>query len=139
MGIQKSDVFPSKYIASSDIAGRELRLTIQAVQMEELADGEQKAVMYFDKGTKGMIVNVTNWNTVEDAYGDDTDAWVGHPVILCTEPTTYKGKRTQGLRLKIPQAKPTQARPRNQVTTGPQPAPQTHDELDPPPSDDIPF
>jgi hypothetical protein len=102
MGIKRSDVFPSKYISSADVDGREIELVIQSVQMEDVSDGEQKAIVYFNKGAKGAVLNMTNWTTIEDAYGLDTDTWVGQPVTLTVERTTYKGKPTKGLRLKIP-------------------------------------
>ena len=74
MGIKRSDVFPSKYISSADVDGREIELVIQSVEMEDVSDGEQKAVVYFNKGTKGAVLNMTNWTTLEDAYGPDTDS-----------------------------------------------------------------
>jgi hypothetical protein len=118
MGIKRNDVFPSKYISSADIDGREIELIIQSIEMEDVSDGEQKAVVYFNKGTKGAVLNVTNWNTLEDAYGEDSDAWIGQPVILTVERTTFKGKPTKGLRLKIPAQqghRQAAARPRPQV------------------------
>jgi hypothetical protein len=121
MGIKRSDVFPSKYISSADVDGREIELVIQSVEMEDVSDGEQKAVVYFNKGTKGMVVNVTNWTTLEDAYGLDTDSWIGQPVILTVERTTFKGKPTKGLRLKLPSQPPNRqaaARPRPPAPPG---------------------
>ena len=136
MGINRGDVFPSKYISSADVDGREISLVVQDVQMEDLADGEQKAVLYFTKGKKGMILNVTNWNVLEEEYGTDTDSWIGQPVVLCVERTTFKGKPTKGLRLHIPAA----AAPINRAPAPPpKPAPQEHSEVDPPFEDDIPF
>jgi hypothetical protein len=112
MGIKRSDVFPSKYVSSADVDGREIELVIQTVQMEDVSDGEQKAVLYFTKGTKGMILNVTNWTTLEDEYGGDTDSWIDKPIILTVERTTFKGKPTKGLRLKIPLRAKPQAKPK---------------------------
>ena len=116
MGIKRSDVFPSKYISSADIDGREIELIIKDVQMEDVSDGEQKAVVYFTKGHKGMVLNMTNWTTLEDEYGGDTDHWTNQPVILCVERTTFKGKPTKGLRLKIPPKAKPQPKPLPRVS-----------------------
>jgi hypothetical protein len=135
--MKRSDVFPSKYVSSADVDGREIELVIQSVEMEDVSDGEQKAVMYFNKGTKGMVLNMTNWTTLEDAYGADSEAWIGQPVILTVERTTFKGKPTKGLRLKIPQAN-------RQATAKPRPTPRPPQSQSEDPSsgmmdDEIPF
>lgn len=129
MGITRNDVFPSKYISSADIEGRELALTIKDILMEEMVEGERKAVIYFDKGKKGMVVNVTNWNVLEAAYGPDTDDWIEKPVILCVEQTTFKGKPTKGLRVHVP---PQKTRPGMRTK---QPSENPAEDM----GDDIPF
>ncbi len=46
---------------------------------------------------------MTNWDSIEDLYGSDTDDWIGKPVVLYVDPDVrYGAKRTGGLRIKPP-------------------------------------
>jgi hypothetical protein len=58
--------------------------------------------MYFKNGSKGLPLNSTNWDTLAGAYGEESDDWIGKPVILHVERVLYKGKATQGIRMKFP-------------------------------------
>jgi hypothetical protein len=101
--MKKNDVFPSKYLKSEDIEGREPLVVIDRIVMEELTDGERKPVMYFRDKKKGMIVNRTNWMACEFLYGEESDDWAGKEVTLFVAPvTTPSGKPTRGLRIRGP-------------------------------------
>lgn len=135
-----SQAFPSDYIKSSDLSGREVRVVIKKVKIEEVGrDKEERPVIYFEGKEKGMVLNKTNANTIATAFGDDTDDWTGGEVILYAAMTEYQGKPTEGLRVKIAPSRTTSRRPDPEVTTGVserrRPATQVDAELD----DDIPF
>lgn len=124
--MKTSDVFPSRYLKWQDLNGKEVRVVIRAVTVEDLGN-DRKPVMTFDSAQKTMIVNKTNWLTIAQAYGDDSDGWIGKPVILFAMSTSFQGRPTQGLRVRIPVDQPP----------GDTPAfkPRTDDDLD----DAIPF
>lgn len=107
--MKASDAFPSKYLASTDLGGKNARVTISHVQMEELKarDGktENKMIIYFRGKTKGMVCNKTNGKTLIAAFGDETDDWAGNEVILFTVMTDVGGETKEGLRLRTPQPK----------------------------------
>jgi hypothetical protein len=65
---------------------------------------EEKAVMLFtDANIKPMIVNSTNWDTLELSYGKDTDLWIGKPVEIYVDPgVSFSGRRVGGVRVRIP-------------------------------------
>lgn len=116
-----SQAFPSKYIKSEDIkaAGRPVPVVIDRVEMETIGQGneqEEKPVLYFRNKSKGMVLNVTNGNTIKDAYGDDTDSWLGQPIELYVARVSYAGKMMDGLRVQLPsvQRQPA-ARPAQQM------------------------
>lgn len=114
--------FPSKYLKASDIPpGREAFVKINTVQMEAMeTSGDEKPVAYFINREKGLVLNVTNSNTIADAYSPDTETWHGQPVVLFSTTTSFGGKQVPCLRVKIP-PKPA---------TAPVPAPVPQNDLD---------
>lgn len=121
-----SSAFPSKYLKAADLpAGRELTVTIDSMQLEQLDDNQERPVCYFRGKTKGLVLNSTNANTISVVYGDETDAWTGRTLVIFHTTTMYKGQRVACLRVRIP-AEATAA---------------LTEEAEPqaPPNDDIPF
>lgn len=110
MGLTRNNVFPSRYLGKDDVA-RPLTADIADVRMETIKGehgDEDKAVMSFaDPGLKPMIVNSTNWDTIESAYGPDADGWRGRPVEVYVDPgIMFGGKRVGGVRVRIPAGAP---------------------------------
>jgi hypothetical protein len=100
--------FPSDYLKSDDLNGREVLVTIKDCKMQELGQGkdkEEKAVLYFQGKEKGMVLNKTNAGVLSDAFGDETDDWKGEEVILFAKEVEFQGKPTMGLRIKLPSRK----------------------------------
>lgn len=115
MGLKRGDVFKSNYLGQADlpaspngkIDGDPIAVVIKHAEMEEInGDGgkESKAVLHFDRDKlKPMILNSGNWQTIEEAYGEDTDAWVGNPIEVFIDPKVmYGGKKVGGVRVRIP-------------------------------------
>ena len=129
-----SAAFPSKYIKAADLNDKPMTLIIGRVDLEKvgMGDTDPKPVVYFTKAKKGMVLNKTNSKVISMAYGDDTDDWEGKTVTLFPAMVDFAGDTVEAIRVRIP--KPAVA---------PKPAPQSHDELDPPHhgdmDDDIPF
>ncbi len=107
--MKMSEEFPSKYLRAADLQGREVRLTMAHCEREEVGtkDGrpDYKPVLYFKGKTKGVALNKTNAMVISDFYGDDSADWFGHDVFLYAVDTEYQGKKTQGLRVRIPTPK----------------------------------
>jgi hypothetical protein len=97
-------VFPSKYIKSSDLKGRKVKLQIDRVTVEELND-ERKPIVYFEGKDKGMVLNRTNSDTITSVYGTETDDWSGKEVTLYTARVSYKGTIVDGVRVELPEKK----------------------------------
>jgi hypothetical protein len=66
---------------------------------------ERKPVLSFENGVKPMVINRTNFETLEEALGD-SDNWPGHKVKIFCAPTSYQGKRVDGLRVEAIVPKP---------------------------------
>jgi len=120
MGITMGQAFQSNYVAKDDCPiiatiqsvgfamvsgeddGKERKVVIHSEQFPALSDGQHKA----------LIVNKTNWMAMEDAYGQDSDGWIGKQIEVYNDPSImYGGKRTGGVRVRVPQraAPPRQA------------------------------
>jgi hypothetical protein len=103
MGITLSSAFPSKYLKVADFSGKPISYTIHSAQIEELgSEKERKPVVYFRETNKGLPLNRTNFNVIVDAYGDDSDRWVGKPLEVFRSRTHFAGKMVDCVRVQTP-------------------------------------
>ncbi len=139
--------FPSKYLKAADIPdGQQVPVTIDRVGVEDPSGNgdpdENKPVIYFTGKKKGMVMNVTNKNTIVSAYGTDTDNWCGKPILLYKAETSYAGQMVPCIRMRIPKGAVTGGGqyPRTQasVAAEPKPGPEVFADAGVNP-DDIPF
>ena len=109
------DAFPSNYLKSADLQGRVAKLKIANVTYEQIGT-DNKLIMKFVGKEKGMVLNKTNAMTIAEAFGPDTDNWVGAEIEVFSMKVEFNGRMTDGLRLRIPiqrrqpPAQPTQTR-----------------------------
>lgn len=116
MGIDMkiSKTFPSKFVKAADLSGKTVTLAIDKVVLETLGHGqdqERKPVIYFQKATKGMILNAVNARTIAGLYGDETDEWTGKRISIYPDRVKAFGQMHDVIRVRqeIPaQPKPTQ-------------------------------
>ena len=100
--MKSTDIFPSKYLRAADLDGREPVVTIDRATLETLGD-ERKVVVYFKGKDKGLVLNKTNFNAIEEISGeDDTDNWAGTKVKLFTAKVEFQGKRVPAVRIDSP-------------------------------------
>jgi hypothetical protein len=98
--MRANEAFPGKLLKSSDVKDRPLVAVISHIAQEKVgkgADAEQKHVLHFENG-KPMVLNRTNWDALEDAFGDSDD-WAGHKVKIKCARTQFQGKAVDGIRL----------------------------------------
>jgi hypothetical protein len=120
--------FPSKYLKSTDLQGRNISLTIDRVEVEEVGFGREKdhkPVVYFQRTKKGFVLNRTNSNTIKAAYGRDTDGWIGKPVVLFPAMVDFAGDTVEAIRVRVAT-----------TAAAAKPAPQ-HVDPEPPPHDGV--
>ncbi len=97
--MRTGDIFKSKYLKSSDVKTKQQIATISGLEIEEVGqDKKEKPVLYFEDGVKPMVVNKTNFEELEEAFGDSDD-WAGHKVKIFCARTTYGGKKVDGIRV----------------------------------------
>ncbi len=88
----------------------DITLTIKSVRLEKMQsfDGAdtEKPVMAFSDYPKSMVVNKTNWATIEKALGsDDSDDWIGRKITLFVQDVEARGEIVHAIRIRLP-AKP---------------------------------
>lgn len=106
------------FLKQEDLQGKTPRVVIASVELDDVKDNdtgktERKLLMHFVGKDKALILNRTNCESLEEICGtDDYGSWVGHPVILFTDPTVkFGGKTVGGLRIRSVQSKAPVAPP----------------------------
>ncbi len=97
-----SDLYPSKYLKSSDIKGHEPTVVIASLEVEEIGKGEHKPILRFQNKQKGMVLNRTNADAITEFLGPDYDHWIGREVTLYVARVQGPNGITDGLRVKAP-------------------------------------
>ena len=127
------------YIKAEDLGGRQVRVTIERVAIEEIKSdnkSEKKLVAHFAGKDKGLVLNKTNANAIAAVYGDDSDNWEGAEVDLYPAMVQFKDKMVEAIRVKVP---PVQMQQRQPIQRPAPPAGTAVTERDPPPPEDVPF
>ena len=118
--MKRSEAFPSKYLSKDDVQ-MPIVVTVAGVKPEILKSDngeEQKPVMYFSDNDKPLILNNTNWMTMEDWWGDDSERWLGKKIELYFEPNIMFGnKRVGGVRVRKPNVHTEQQEQLTPLTT----------------------
>ena len=103
--------FPSKFLKAADLERSRQAVTIERWADEQVGSPpEEKAVLYFRDLQKGLVLNKTNAESIEEvATTDDMDAWVGVPIVLVRTKTDFQGKRVECIRIEAPEEFPVSA------------------------------
>ena len=91
----------SQYLKAADLVGKTVNVTVEAVEDVEFEKG-LKPVISFKGKEKKLVVNATNFDTLSDAFGGYTEAWIGKSITLAGDKITVKGVRTDTIKVRIP-------------------------------------
>ena len=100
-----SDLFPSRYLKSTDMNGHAMTLEMSHINKEDvgmLGNPQVKPVLYFEGREKGLVLNKTNARSIANRYSEDTNEWKGHLVELFPTTTEFQGKTVDCIRVRIP-------------------------------------
>jgi len=133
--MKRDEVFKSNYLKFADLKGRRIPVTIESVDIETLGQGkdaEDKAVAHFKGKDLGLVLNMTNWDTLQELLGsDDSDNWHGKTVLLVPSRTKFGAKMVDCIRVEAYHgARAAVAAP---------PPPPEPEEMFEPSDDDVPF
>jgi hypothetical protein len=92
------------FLKTEDLQGRQIRVTIESVDLEEVKGEhgmEKKLVARFAGKDKGLILNMTNCETIESIAGsDDYEQWPGTALVLYPTTTKFGNKTVPCLRIR---------------------------------------
>lgn len=98
-----NSAFPSRFFRANDLNNKRLRLKISGVTLESLDDsGREKPVLYFENEIKGLALNRTNADVLEQRYGDQMEDAIGKVIELFPSTVRFKGQLTPCIRIAIP-------------------------------------
>src|SRR5262245_21369938 len=97
----RNELFPSRFLTAADLKGRPHGVVIEEVTREDVG-GENKPVIRFRDRTKGLVLNVTNYDAIAKRHGNETDDWNGKAVTICPTKVDFKGKRVDAIRIADP-------------------------------------
>lgn len=83
-------------LQAKDFIGKNLKLTIERVETvtypaDDNKPEQTRAVLYFVGKEKRIVLNGTNTEILCDAYGSDSEGWVGKEIGATTKDYTKKG------------------------------------------------
>jgi len=105
-----NEAFPGTYLKAADLQGRRIPVVIERIVVEEIG-GDHKPIVYFRGKDRGLVLNKTNANTIAEAFGQETDQWVGATITLFEARVEFQGKRVPAIRVDIPPTLPVKAAP----------------------------
>ena len=96
-------MFPSRYLRAVDFEDSEKDLVIHRIEFEMFGQGtdaEEKSVLYFAGISQGLVLNLTNSESIADLHGDDVDGWPGNPVTLYQTKVKFRKDRVDAIRIR---------------------------------------
>jgi hypothetical protein len=113
--MKASDFNTSNYLNadnSRELIGKILK--IYEVKSEEIRE-KQKLAIGFEGVEKLLIVNKSNRTDLSDAFGDETDNWIGESVKFTITKVMFEGKRVNSITIepqtdKAPAAAPAEGK-----------------------------
>jgi hypothetical protein len=101
MGTTIDDLFPSRYLKAADLKGQKRTLTISKITSEEVGkDKKAEPIIYFQKCTKGLVLNKTNAKRIAEVLGSKALAdWPGKSVALYSKMVEFAGDLVPAIRI----------------------------------------
>jgi hypothetical protein len=98
-----SDLYSSKHLKPADLGGKPVTAAIQDISVEAFqndGDNVRKAVLHFQGNVaKPLVVNKTNYLILSQAFGPNTDTWIGKQIVVSPSMTPFKGKMVETIRV----------------------------------------
>lgn len=113
-----NEIYQSEFLRADQLGGQPRRAVIEATTVEVLGQGEQaqqKVVLKFKGAKQRLPLNKTNAMTLSDAWGPNSDNWIGRKIELRPEKVLYAGKMVDSIRT-------------HPAPAAPAPAPAAHDD-----------
>lgn len=128
--------FPGKHLKADDLGGQTATLTISGVAMQKVGDDGEKPCVAFYETQQDLVLNQTNCNAIIEAYGPESQMWVGRQIQLYPTRVQFGANMVPAIRVQVPQAAPAApgCPPQGQPGFAPPGAPQYPQQAAPPPA-----
>jgi hypothetical protein len=97
-----NNMYGTRFLSSDDVK-KPTETVIVTVEKEifDRTDGrsEAKALLHFKAFPKPCVCNKTNARMLADEYGKNLADWLGKPVLVRAEMTSFGGKPVKGIRV----------------------------------------
>jgi len=114
--MKMSTAFPGAHFKAADLAAGPIVATIAAVAMGKVGD-DTKPLMKFYEFEQDLVLNVTNANTLIEAFGDESAAWTGQQVQMYATKVQFGAEMVDAIRL-TPVVQPVAGAPPAAVAYG---------------------
>lgn len=107
--MKKHEAFPSKYLKTEDLNGKDATLTIDQVGRQAFKNDngqeESKIIVCFKETNKLWVLNQANWDTIEALYGEDSEDWLDQKITVYPTKTRFGTKVVPCIRVRDKVAK----------------------------------
>jgi hypothetical protein len=135
--VTRSRAFPTKWLKPGDLNGQPIALKIERAAMETVkfkGKEQKKLVLYFFGTGKSLLMNATNFDSIEEITGQsDSDNWPNHTIEVYATTTEVEGETKDCIRVRSPAQKDLLGATAPNLPPAPPPAPAS--DMD----DEIPF
>lgn len=73
-------------------------LTVEKVYMDDV-NKEEKVVIDFKNIDKSLVVNHTNYKSISEVLGSETDNWIGSEITLKIADALFNNEKTDSVRI----------------------------------------
>lgn len=98
------ELFPNRFLKAGLMKGRDVTLTIKAIDLEKLPDdkGVEKVhgIMTFEKTEKQWQINKTCGLALKAMFGSDLSKWIGRRVTLFPTTDKFGGETVEAIRVR---------------------------------------
>lgn len=97
-------MYPSEYLNAADLLGKDVKVTIERIEMEAVpgADGtkKQKPVVTFKGKSKRLPLPKTCAKTIAARFGTDTEKWIGKEITVYPTTCMAFGQEVECIRIR---------------------------------------
>jgi len=91
----------SNWIKAEDLRGKQVKVVIDKVELEEIGTSGYKVVLHFVGKEKALVLNATNAKCLASVLGDNEAEWIAKEIIMYPTTTEFGGKTVACIRVRV--------------------------------------
>ena len=89
----------AKYLSAKNIGNLKGKTFVIDAAFTDVINEEEKLIIRLNGIDNPMVLNQTNLSILVESFGEDTDTWVNHKVMLNVVKVQYAGNLVDGIQL----------------------------------------